>query len=116
MQALVFDDEIDRLQRFRFGFSREADQNVTVHGDVQIEAVLHDPSDVLLFDAFLHEVHDSLVIGLQAEYDLQTAGLTHGLEQLPRSEEHTSELQSLRHLVCRLLLEKKKNTNNRKSS
>src|SRR5258705_756127 len=27
-----------------------------------------------------------------------------------RSEEHTSELQSLRHLVCRLLLEKKTNT------
>src|SRR5947199_5378990 len=31
--------------------------------------------------------------------------------QWHRSEEHTSELQSLRHLVCRLLLEKKKNTN-----
>src|SRR5262245_64731702 len=30
-----------------------------------------------------------------------------------RSEEHTSELQSLRHLVCRLLLEKKKKQNNR---
>src|SRR5205814_8801774 len=31
-------------------------------------------------------------------------------ERMPseRSEEHTSELQSLRHLVCRLLLEKKK--------
>src|SRR5205814_9970850 len=29
-----------------------------------------------------------------------------------RSEEHTSELQSLRHLVCRLLLEKKKKYNN----
>src|ERR1035441_10849145 len=28
-----------------------------------------------------------------------------------RSEEHTSELQSLRHLVCRLLLEKKKYKN-----
>src|SRR5258705_1793733 len=28
-----------------------------------------------------------------------------------RSEEHTSELQSLRHLVCRLLLETKKNVN-----
>src|SRR5205814_8097612 len=27
---------------------------------------------------------------------------------MQRSEEHTSELQSLRHLVCRLLLEKKK--------
>src|SRR5437899_6513580 len=30
-----------------------------------------------------------------------------------RSEEHTSELQSLRHLVCRLLLEKKKNERGR---
>src|SRR2546425_6767242 len=30
-----------------------------------------------------------------------------------RSEEHTSELQSLAYLVCRLLLEKKKKTNNR---
>src|SRR5687767_15497383 len=28
---------------------------------------------------------------------------------VPRSEEHTSELQSLAYLVCRLLLEKKKN-------
>src|SRR3712207_8695045 len=38
-----------------------------------------------------------------------------GLQQLPdshflgRSEEHTSELQSRQYLVCRLLLEKKKN-------
>src|SRR5262245_63432607 len=31
-----------------------------------------------------------------------------------RSEEHTSELQSLRHLVCRLLLEKKKKKPNTK--
>src|SRR5262245_62908803 len=31
-----------------------------------------------------------------------------------RSEEHTSELQSLRHLVCRLLLEKKKKANKKK--
>src|SRR5690554_6583206 len=30
----------------------------------------------------------------------------------PRSEEHTSELQSRPHLVCRLLLEKKKKKNN----
>src|SRR5437016_10202522 len=34
----------------------------------------------------------------------------------PRSEEHTSELQSLTNLVCRLLLEKKKeNTNTNKT-
>src|SRR5687767_15205530 len=30
------------------------------------------------------------------------------LKDAPRSEEHTSELQSLAYLVCRLLLEKKK--------
>src|SRR5437016_11740177 len=34
--------------------------------------------------------------------------LGHGGAALPRSEEHTSELQSLTNLVCRLLLEKKK--------
>src|SRR6266545_1007074 len=32
----------------------------------------------------------------------------HPASLLPRSEEHTSELQSLAYLVCRLLLEKKK--------
>src|SRR3712207_8698465 len=31
-----------------------------------------------------------------------------GFRQRPRSEEHTSELQSRQYLVCRLLLEKKK--------
>src|SRR2546422_1305230 len=35
--------------------------------------------------------------------------------RLPRSEEHTSELQSRLHLVCRLLLEKKK-TNQKTTS
>src|SRR5438876_7891099 len=34
----------------------------------------------------------------------------------PRSEEHTSELQSPVHLVCRLLLEKKKLSTNFRSS
>src|SRR2546425_8516911 len=34
-----------------------------------------------------------------------------GRRRRARSEEHTSELQSLAYLVCRLLLEKKKNEN-----
>src|SRR2546422_1542389 len=34
----------------------------------------------------------------------------------PRSEEHTSELQSRLHLVCRLLLEKKKKTTSQTTS
>src|SRR5690348_17822287 len=41
---------------------------------------------------------------LQADFYLRPAG--------PRSEEHTSELQSPVHLVCRLLLEKKKKSYN----
>src|SRR2546423_6430560 len=42
---------------------------------------------------------------LQGEFELRDP--LHLL--LERSEEHTSELQSLAYLVCRLLLEKKKN-------
>src|SRR5947208_16127771 len=38
-----------------------------------------------------------------------------GLPRCSRSEEHTSELQSPDHLVCRLLLEKKKNIDYYKS-
>src|SRR5947209_15758664 len=34
--------------------------------------------------------------------------------RFPRSEEHTSELQSRQYLVCRLLLEKKKKKTNKK--
>src|SRR3712207_7622696 len=41
-------------------------------------------------------------------YWLAALECTYGL--LERSEEHTSELQSRQYLVCRLLLEKKKNT------
>src|SRR2546429_9866298 len=39
-------------------------------------------------------------------HDVDTAGEDIGRER--RSQEHTSELQSRLHLVCRLLLEKKK--------
>src|SRR5205814_3795397 len=40
------------------------------------------------------------------QWRIRPAG-KHGCKAVDRSEEHTSELQSLRHLVCRLLLEKK---------
>src|SRR5205814_9635840 len=54
------------------------------------------------------EVFEKLV-GAEHRPDHSNSQLTTHNSQ--RSEEHTSELQSLRHLVCRLLLEKKKNTN-----
>src|SRR5205814_8193304 len=45
-----------------------------------------------------HEAHSYFARALE---------LLSALPEDARSEEHTSELQSLRHLVCRLLLEKK---------
>src|ERR1035441_10919054 len=50
--------------------------------------------------------HFSRSPGLRVERKTRTWGFSK--MSLLRSEEHTSELQSLRHLVCRLLLEKKK--------
>src|SRR5258707_4360632 len=40
----------------------------------------------------------------------------HAVRRLGRSEEHTSELQSRQYLVCRLLLEKKKTTQDQLAS
>src|SRR2546427_5629489 len=52
-----------------------------------------------------------LVDGLQALHaHAVLLGLGLGALEEPRSEEHTSELQSQSNLVCRLLLEKKKKT------
>src|SRR5947199_7962311 len=50
-----------------------------------------------------------LRLGLELAQLLADGGGIAAIRQCPqfRSEEHTSELQSLRHLVCRLLLEKK---------
>src|SRR5690348_17830356 len=49
---------------------------------------------------------DAASVALPAIVDVLTVRPM--LRLLPRSEEHTSELQSPVHLVCRLLLEKKK--------
>src|SRR2546425_4890868 len=46
----------------------------------------------------------------------QTTPPPRGTSSSPRSEEHTSELQSLAYLVCRLLLEKKKKNKKRYST
>src|SRR5258705_3237979 len=54
-----------------------------------------------------HDDHLGLVIELLG-HPRPPHRLTVRQKRCLRSEEHTSELQSLRHLVCRLLLEKKK--------
>src|SRR3712207_7959305 len=56
-------------------------------------------------------VGEGLVVG-GVEADVLEAGRRdHRATSAQRSEEHTSELQSRQYLVCRLLLEKKKQTN-----
>src|SRR2546428_5301949 len=50
------------------------------------------------------------VAGEERDFQCSSAGFR---EHTLRSEEHTSELQSRSDLVCRLLLEKKKNTRNK---
>src|SRR2546422_1253868 len=53
---------------------------------------------------------------LDLEIDRQLTKRRLPLDVLHRSEEHTSELQSRLHLVCRLLLEKKKTQQGRMHS
>src|SRR2546425_6180352 len=73
-------------------------------------------NDTATTEIYTLSLHDALPIsdvGLPAEFNGVTRFLrTHVHLQLHvdffRSEEHTSELQSLAYLVCRLLLEKKK--------
>src|SRR5947208_9982580 len=65
------------------------------------------PGERLLRRAVLHQLdaeHQPLAPHL-ADHAVRGKGLMLGIE---RSEEHKSELQSPDHLVCRLLLEKKK--------
>src|SRR2546422_6853070 len=52
-----------------------------------------------------HPAHGQVAVPLVA---LHLSVRQESRGRLPRSEEHTSELQSRLHLVCRLLLEKKK--------
>src|SRR5690606_41702657 len=59
-----------------------------------------------------HEVGAGIAVVqgvVEVEHDQPAAGR---VRLRPRSEEHTSELQSRENLVCRLLLEKKKKNNN----
>src|SRR3712207_7951674 len=61
------------------------------------------------------ELYRALLALGPVAYDHDVPGpylLSHRGDAPGRSEEHTSELQSRQYLVCRLLLEKKKNTTN----
>src|SRR5260364_141533 len=72
-----------------------------LEGDAIVEAnvAVYDPQSA--FDVALFQANGSRARRLAVVMN------RHETEQMTRSEEHTSELQSPDHLVCRLLLEKK---------
>src|SRR5437899_12820139 len=70
-------------------------------------------NDTATTEIYTLSLHDALPIYRRNRYTIQSdfaraLYFLDGKQIQSRSEEHTSELQSLRHLVCRLLLEKKK--------
>src|SRR2546422_7457809 len=71
-------------------------------------------NDTATTEIYTLSLHDALPISLGADEDvhvradLALLGQDAISDARVRSEEHTSELQSRLHLVCRLLLEKKK--------
>src|SRR2546430_8148907 len=79
-------------------------------------------NDTATTEIYTLSLHDALPISVEAERSrLRPPGagleeppaLALGVPIQPRSEEHTSELQSQSNLVCRLLLEKKKKLTHR---
>src|SRR5260370_25546216 len=67
------------------------------------------PRSTLFPYTTLFRSHDDALAGLDAVLDLEPLARLPLVDEGERSEEHTSELQSHLNLVCRLLLEKKKN-------
>src|ERR1035438_10905979 len=69
----------------------------------------NDPATTEIYTLSLHDALPIYSVHLISSR-LGKAPITccRAMKKQSRSEEHTSELQSLRHLVCRLLLEKKK--------
>src|SRR3712207_8167575 len=59
-------------------------------------------------NGILGAFHDSELEFVQAAHEELAAFMACAHAKFSRSEEHTSELQSLQYLVCRLLLEKNK--------
>src|SRR5689334_23778269 len=68
-------------------------------------------NDTATTEIYTLSLHDALPISLCPVWgpEVSASPTTGTAQNAARSEEHTSELQSQFHLVCRLLLEKKKN-------
>src|SRR6266702_8958653 len=68
-------------------------------------------NDTATTEIYTLSLHDALPISFWRRAYLCCSPATRSATARMRSEEHTSELQSRGHVVCRLLLEKKKKKN-----
>src|SRR5262245_63716844 len=105
---------------------------VVVRGSVQVFAIDRNGDEVVLAhlreldhvgeqsllpggsgrrNASLRACEDVTLLRIPRDEFQQIAARRQSLKDVLRSEEHTSELQSFRHLVCRLLLEKQTSLN-----
>src|SRR2546422_5499367 len=105
----------DRFPRLVRDLARELGKQVAfrVEGkEIELDRAILDE----LGDPLLHLLRNAVDHGIEAPAERRRHGkppegeivLAAVRERASRSEEHTSELQSRLHLVCRLLLEKKK--------
>src|SRR5207249_9820066 len=85
---------------------------LSLHDALPIFPIGSDPRVKLPFLANLDHHTSEIVRGASAALIVRVAGAGISFALNVRSEEHTSELQSRFDLVCRLLLEKKKKSNN----
>src|SRR5437899_7623973 len=113
-KVLIVEDDDSMIAALRDGFEYEGYTVALARdGADGLRQATESAPDVIILDVMLPKVN-----GLDVCRDIRKAGnivpiimLTargQEIDKVLRSEEHTSELQSLRHLVCRLLLEKKK--------
>src|SRR5574340_1727548 len=71
-------------------------------------------NDTATTEIYTLSLHDALPISMYAKAGAGAGGPGSGAGGPARSEEHMSELQSPKDLVCRLLLEKKKKKKNKR--
>src|SRR5687767_11784638 len=116
-RILIVDDHEDNVELLRmrldaWGYRTASERD----GEAALAAIESDPPELVLLDVMMPKV-DGFEVARRVKANrnlpfipiiMQTALDSTEDKVQGRSEEHTSELQSLAYLVCRLLLEKKK--------
>src|SRR5690625_3659217 len=97
--ALRREDDLESLNRLR----RIEEELGSVEGEIELARSEWEKERELLEDRQEAQAQIDRV-----KTEMEAAERDQDYEKLARSEEHTSELQSRGHLVCRLLLEKKR--------